>query len=88
MVCNLDWPPGRGLAAGIGPRAKDPGELMESAEGEGPAGAAGAPASKKDKKGSKNRSRRRWRKVKTKGERAGPGNSPEGTLDIAQGIGD
>lgn len=60
---------------------------MESAEGERPAEAAGARASK-DKKESKSRSRRRWRKVKTKGERTGSSNSPEGTLDVAQGIGD
>lgn len=61
---------------------------MESAGGEGPAGATGAPASKKNKKVSKSHSRRRWRKVKTKGERTGVDNSPEGTLDIPRGTGD
>lgn len=61
---------------------------MESAGGAGPAGASGAPASKKDKEGSKSRSRRRWRKVKTKGECVGAHNSPEETLAILQGNGD
>lgn len=63
-------------------------ELMESAGGAGPAGASGAPASKKDKEGSKSRSRRRWRKVKPKGECVGAHSSPEGTLAILQGNGD
>lgn len=37
----------------------------------GPAGSPGAPASKKDKEGSNSRSRRQWRKIKARGERAG-----------------
>lgn len=64
---------------------------MESARGAGPAGAAGAggaPGSRRDKEGPKSRSRRRWRKVKAKGEHAGAGGRPEGTLNILQGAGD
>lgn len=61
---------------------------MEPAGKEGPAGAPGDRASKKDKERSKRQSRRRWRKIKAKGEHAGAGHSPEGTLDILRGTGD
>lgn len=44
---------------------------MEPAGKEGPAGAPGDRASKKDKERSKRQSRRRWRKIKAKGEHAG-----------------
>lgn len=61
---------------------------MESAMETGHARVPEALASEKTKKGSKTRSRRRWRKGKAKGERAGVGSSPEGTLDILRGTGD
>lgn len=61
---------------------------MESARAAGPARVPGAPASKKDKERCKRRSRRRWRKLKAKGEHPGAGSSAEGTLAILRGAGD
>lgn len=49
---------------------------MESAGKEGPAGALGDRASKKDRERSKRQSRRRWRKIKAKGEHAGARQQP------------
>ena len=54
-------------------------ELMESGWGSEATRADGALASKRAKEGSKSHSRRRWRKSKTKGERARAGRRTEGT---------
>lgn len=48
----------------------------------------GAPTAKRAQEGSKSRRRRRWLKDKARGERAGVGSSPEGTLDILWETGD